>query len=480
MRTLAALIAGGLIATAAALGTPAAHASPAATATPQPRILNYNTMLLTVAGDWDHENRAKRIGNADFVQGNDVVVLEEVFRNQKPAAGILFDTLKNNGYTYRTPIVGATDGTRPGDNPRWNSSDNSPGSLRLENGGVVIASKHPIDYMASRVYKVRPCGADQHAAKGFAYVRINFHGTWLHVIGTHTQADDTNCAKGAAEEIRHKQFSEIDAFIRGMHIPESETIVLSGDMNVDRHSPEYHRMLGALHAEAPDHNLGWPYSYDTQNNTIAKYRDGRQVNFPNNPIAPTQDLDDILLRKDHARPAVWNNKTLTGQYNWEMVSANHHYAYSDYSDHYPVVAGDVTEPSGRYELTVEKATLKRYNYSDNKTSYDPWDFGEITITGASGSTRDHQTVWTKPYKGDSYMKVGTDFPLSGLRRVRSDHGFAVHADVMDGHGGFIRNQTVAYGTAWWHNGDPEGRQTATLVGAYGGDIEITYTVRKMS
>ena len=61
------------------------------------RILNYNTMLLTFAGNYAHEKRARLIGDADFMQGNDVIVLEEVFRNQEPAANILLNTLKSLG-----------------------------------------------------------------------------------------------------------------------------------------------------------------------------------------------------------------------------------------------------------------------------------------------------------------------------------------------------------------------------------------------
>ncbi|WP_136103883.1 sphingomyelin phosphodiesterase [Streptomyces sp. S816] len=437
------------------------------------RILNYNTMLLTFAGNYAHEKRARLIGDADFMQGNDVIVLEEVFRNQEPAANILLNTLKSHGYIYQTPIVGANNKTG------WDSSvDNAS---RVENGGVVIVSKHPIEYQAEHIYNAQPCGSDKHSEKGFAYVRINVNGTRLHVIGTHTQSDDTGCPKAgdnSAPSIRQKQFREIDQFISVQNIPKGETIVISGDMNVDRHSAEYSSMLSTLHAERPDHNLGWPYSFDTQNNTIAKERYGQHVQvYAGND--PSQDLDHILLRQGHARPLTWNNKTLTKQYDWDMVgNTGQWYGYSDYSDHYPVVAGDVTEPTGTYELAVEKATLKRYEHNDNSAVV----YGDITITGASESGRDRQILWYKNYSESASpaMKVGADFPLSPHRTVRSDHGFAVHVDVLDYHSSpFVRNETVAYGTAWWHNGDPEGRHTAILVGAYRGVIEVTYNVRKL-
>ncbi|MFE4829333.1 hypothetical protein [Streptomyces sp. NPDC056672] len=57
-------------------------------------------------------------------------------------------------------------------------------------------------------------------------------------------------------------------------VPGGDMVVVAGDINVDRHGDEYPDMLGALSLTVPGASLGWPYSYDTHNNTIGEIRDG--------------------------------------------------------------------------------------------------------------------------------------------------------------------------------------------------------------
>ena len=86
----------------------------------------------------------------------------------------------------------------------------------------------------------------------------------------------------------------MDAFLDAKNIPADEQVMVAGDLNVDSHSAEYDSMLANGGLAPADSRTGHPYSFDTQENSIAKYR------YPDDP---REDLDYVLHRKGHARPA---------------------------------------------------------------------------------------------------------------------------------------------------------------------------------
>ncbi|MDJ0344323.1 hypothetical protein QMK19_29555 [Streptomyces sp. H10-C2] len=83
----------------------------------------------------------------------------------------------------------------------------------------------------------------------------------------------------------------------------------------------------------PGANPGPAASFDPATNSVAAYR------YPGDPA---QRLDHARLRNGHARPAHWNNRVVPEHSpKWSVTSWFTTYSYTDYSDHYPLVAGDV-------------------------------------------------------------------------------------------------------------------------------------------
>ncbi|MFF9097985.1 sphingomyelin phosphodiesterase [Streptomyces sp. NPDC014802] len=317
-RTLgAAVLALALPAAALAGAAPAAAADPA----PKLRVLTYNTFLMSrnLYPNWGQDHRAAAIAKASFFQGNDVVVLQEAFDN--PAS----DALKSaaaGAYPYQTPVVGrGKDG--------WDATGGAYSATTPEDGGVTVLSKWPVLRKEQYVYR-DACGADWWSNKGFAYVVLNVNGTKVHVVGTHAQSTDPGCDPGEAAALRSRQFKAIDAFLDAKNIPANEEVLVAGDMNVDSRSAEYGSMLGDAGLVGADARTGHPYSFDTQENSVARYR------YPDDP---REDLDFVLFRAGHVRPAVWKNEVVKEESApWTVSSWGTDYTYTNLSDHYPVTA----------------------------------------------------------------------------------------------------------------------------------------------
>ncbi|MFJ4714312.1 sphingomyelin phosphodiesterase [Streptomyces sp. NPDC088785] len=304
---------------AAALApAPAVHA---ADPVPALRVLTYNTFLMSQSlyPNWGQEHRAGEIPRAAFFQGNDVVVLQEAFDNSAS------DSLKraaSAAYPYQTPVVGrSTSG--------WDATSGAYSSTTPEDGGVTLLSKWPVVHREQHVY-ADACGSDWWSNKGFLYAVLDVGGTKVHVVGTHTQSTDSGCGAGEAQADRARQFKDIAAFLDAKHIPSAEEVIVAGDMNVDSHGSEYASMLTNAGLTPADSRTGHPYSFDTQDNSIARYR------YPDDP---REDLDHVLFRQGHARPAAWNNDVVAAHSApWTVSSWGRSYTYSDLSDHYPLVA----------------------------------------------------------------------------------------------------------------------------------------------
>ncbi|MGN9762554.1 sphingomyelin phosphodiesterase [Streptomyces sp. SD31] len=299
-----------------------AGAAPAATAadqTPALRVLSYNAFLFsrTLYPNWGQDHRAAEIAKASFFRGNDVVVVQEAFDNSSS------DALKSavaGAYPYQTPVVGRSkDG--------WDATGGAYSATTPEDGGVTILSKWPVLRKEQYVYK-DACGADWWSNKGFAYVVLNVNGAKVHVVGTHAQSTDPGCEAGEAAAMRSRQFKAIDAFLDAKNIPAGEQVLVAGDLNVDSRTAEYASMLADGALVGADARTGHPYSFDTQDNSIARDR------YPDDP---REDLDYVLHRAGHARPAVWKNEVVKEQSApWTVTSWGTDYTYTNLSDHYPV------------------------------------------------------------------------------------------------------------------------------------------------
>ncbi|MEI5101918.1 sphingomyelin phosphodiesterase [Streptomyces sp. PmtG] len=298
--------------------------APAATAaeTPRLKVLTYNAFLFskTLYPNWGQDHRAKEIPAAGFFQGNDVVVLQEAFDNSASAA------LQSNAaaqYPHQTPVMGRS-------KSGWDATGGAYSALTPEDGGVTVLSKWPIVRKEQYVYK-DACGADSYSNKGFVYAVLDVNGARTHVVGTHAQSTDPGCGAGEAAATRAKQFKELDAFLDAKRIPAGEQVLVAGDFNVDSHSSEYASMLGDAGLAPADARTGHPYSFDTRDNSIASER------YPDDP---REDLDYVLHRKGHARPAAWKNDVVKEQSTpWTVSSWGKEYTYTNLSDHYPVVGG---------------------------------------------------------------------------------------------------------------------------------------------
>lgn len=312
---VSAALAAGLLAAA-----PPASAAEEPAGTPALSVLSYNAFLFSKAlyPNWGQDHRAREIAAAPFFRGHDVVVVQEAFDN---SASELLMSRSAAEYPYRTPVLGRS---RSG----WDATGGAYSAATPEDGGVAVLSKWPVIRQEQYVYR-DGCGGDWWSNKGFVYTVLDVDGTRVHVVGTHAQSTDPGCAPGRAATVRARQFRELDAFLDAKGIPASEQVLVAGDLNVDRHSAEYASMLADAGLVAEDHRTGLPYSFDTRENSIAAER------YPDDP---REDLDHVLQRAGHARPAEWTNEVVAERTApWSVSSWGRTYTYTHLSDHYPVI-----------------------------------------------------------------------------------------------------------------------------------------------
>ncbi|MEV0924739.1 sphingomyelin phosphodiesterase [Streptomyces spongiicola] len=322
-RASGAVLSTALAATTLALAAPPASAAPgqAGAATPALKVLTYNVFLFskTLYPNWGQDHRAAEIPRAPYFQGNDVVVLQEAFDNSSSEA------LQRNAraqYPHQTPVMGRS-------KSGWDATGGAYSAVVPEDGGVTVLSKWPIVRKEQYVYK-DACGADWWSNKGFVYTVLDVNGSRVHVVGTHAQSTDPGCAAGEAARMRSRQFRALDAFLDTKRIPASEQVLVAGDFNVDTHTAEYATMLADGGLTDADGRTGHTYSFDTRDNSIAADR---------YPGEPREDLDHVLHRAGHARPAGWRNDVVKEQSEpWTVTSWGTDYTYTNLSDHYPVAA----------------------------------------------------------------------------------------------------------------------------------------------
>ncbi|ORX93646.1 Sphingomyelinase [Basidiobolus meristosporus CBS 931.73] len=286
------------------------------------KALSHNIYLMSklLYPNWGQDIRAKLIGNADYFQGHDFVFIQEAF--EASSRQILVANTKAQ-YPYRTEVIGLT-------KSGWNATLGNFRTSAAEDGGVMTISKWPIDEKIQYIYN-SGCGADYFSNKGFAYVKINRNGEYIHVFNTHLQADDSLCSKGQARSVRTSQLLELRRFLDEKKIPKDQLVLFGGDLNVNKGSTEFTEALQTLNAVAPAYD-GLEYTYDPKTNAIAKW---------GNPNSPGEYLDHIWYHRDHLALRDFKQTALLEKsepYTIKKVE------YRDFSDHYPVqVVANVDE-----------------------------------------------------------------------------------------------------------------------------------------
>ena len=302
------------------------------------KVLTHNLFLLpdvivSPTTQWSQAARGAVIGSAGYLKDYDVLLLEECFDNNASKA------LKDNltpGFPYQTPVLGRSKTGWDKTSGSWRELLQGGGT----NGGVMIASKWPIEKMMQHVYPAG-CDADAFALKGFVYIVIVKDGKRIHVVASHTQSTQPSCG-GNDVIVRKTQFETMKTYVDSLHIPKTEMVIFGGDFNVIKGTPEYSAMLKYLNVGEPRY-AGVPYTWDTKTNVMASYH------YPY-PANSREYIDYVFVSKDHLVPSKWQNLAIDPVSSSLMSYTNllgEKSYWTDYSDHYPVAAfinADATVP----------------------------------------------------------------------------------------------------------------------------------------
>ena len=232
----------------------------------------------------------------DYVHNMDAIIFQEVFDD--PSRSVLLANLASE-YPYQSSVV------------------NDPASP-LEDGGVLIVSKWPIEAEDQFLWGNVCWQDDCTATKGIKYARINKMGQKYHIFGTHMDAfndlEDVN--------IRKQQLVLWHDWIDSKSIPANEPVLMGGDFNIDKFTNkwgEYDTLWGNFEAMQPLYT-GWPASWDSDHNYYLR----ETADVP-------EYLDYILPRTDH--------KTLVSAENSVLMLRSNHidmFRHFDLSDHQAV------------------------------------------------------------------------------------------------------------------------------------------------
>ncbi len=258
-------------------------------------VMSYNVFMRPTTlfpGD-DQATRADHI--ADYVPGMDAIILQEVFDNTTRQT--LLDNLAAE-YPYQSQVV---------DEP----------SNALEDGGVVIVSKWPIEVEGQYLWGDVCFEDDCLSNKGVKYVKIDKLGKKYHLFGTHMDAfnevDDINTRK--------QQLVDWKNYIDAQNIPNDEAILMGGDYNVDKFANklgEYDSLFGDFAAELPIYT-GF---YSTWDPTFNLYNMGE-------PYDP-EFLDFVFSQGEHLQASYKENNSLIMRSNhidmWRIFDLSDHYA----------------------------------------------------------------------------------------------------------------------------------------------------------
>lgn len=338
--------------------------------------------------------RAKKI--PDKIPGYDVIVFQEAFDDDVRSE--LLNRLKK-GYPHQSRVLGSDRGIE-------------------QDGGVIIVSKWPImnGRGKQRLFGDVCSGDDCLADKGVLYVKINKEikkgeKNYFHIFGTHLNNGNWGVQK--------KQLKIIRNFIDTQKIPESEGVLIAGDMNIRKsNTNEYNAMLNILGAGYFSGNQlkGHPFSHD---GTLNDLGEGSQ-----------SYLDYVLHSTRHQgiTKASFAEVRLLRSYD-EWKEFLHESAMWDLSDHFPVYANYHFHynPLEDWDPGLVTSELSRYwkeQWSDvvaiaTKEGLDEVKGAGYQRVGAHGrlfKTKQEAEKWTKPKP--VHQDAGTHFkkrpiPLAG-------------------------------------------------------------------
>ena len=290
-------------------------------------VCTYNTMLMLPPPIRFHGQhaRARRIPKAllTALPDLDVVVFQEL--GSLGARKTVLDGMAKQGWTY------ATD--------RLMSPFLSTRHPKIVCGGVVIVSKHPILHQAQKTFD--NCAlSDCWASKGVVYARIQKGRHVFNVVGTHLQAWD-ECAT-----VRADQLQQCRRLVAQLNLPRHEPVVFAGDFNEPVSVDGFRTIDLADDSEQfsfdPDHNTmvgnDSPSMYVTADHPRGCYSDYKST--WKCVCCPQQLLDYVHYATDHAVPTTASARVvhLKSAPFVASYSAFASRAYTDLSDHFPVVA----------------------------------------------------------------------------------------------------------------------------------------------
>ncbi|MDA0117640.1 sphingomyelin phosphodiesterase [Vibrio sp. T11.5] len=263
-----------------------------------------NTLKLMTYNIWALPVIASHIGDRyalipEYVKGYDVLALQEVFASGREE--FLRELAKE--YPYQTKML-------------------DKDGINIYDGGVTIVSRYPIVNQAQYVFP--DCtGTDCFADKGVNYAEVIKGGKAYHVFATHTASFDTDTAR----DYRQRQFKQIRELATSLNIPTSETVVYSGDFNVNKRKfpGDYQQMIANLSAIEPQYSGYTESTFDPRINGFA----GKAMSGGEN----VEYLDYVMVSDEYSVKSFNDNRVDVPRSTDERL-----WKHYNLSDHFPVSA----------------------------------------------------------------------------------------------------------------------------------------------
>ncbi|XP_070531616.1 sphingomyelinase C-like [Ptychodera flava] len=265
----------------------------------------------------------------------DVIVFNEVFMGGCfPGELSLRDLLRFHGYMHVTSTVGV-------------DSCQLKQVPKVENGGVLIASRWPILAEDEHIYQaVDNTTTDLTWCKGVMYAKINKttedgETQIYHVFGTHMQAftGDSN------DRVRVAQAGEMKDFMKTQSITVSEPVIYAGDFNADRlnNTKNSEDVLAALDATMPTVVGDYAWTYDRIGNDLKLLNDSYRswldyVTYSNGHLLPDASNSSVRVLRLRDDPFDVCMESVRRQYVYpNSDDCRDTWTVADLSDHYAVL-----------------------------------------------------------------------------------------------------------------------------------------------
>ncbi|CZF77923.1 sphingomyelin phosphodiesterase [Grimontia marina] len=271
----------------------------------EPQAPSEDTLKVMTYNIWALPLIASHIGDRfniipEYVKGYDVIALQEVFANGR---GSFLRRLAAE-YPYQTQML-------------------SKNSSNIYDGGVVIVSRYPIVNETQFIFP--DCsGTDCFADKGVNYAEIIKGGKAYHVFATHTASFDTDTAR----EYRQRQFQQIRALANSLDISANDTVIYSGDFNVNKlkFPGDYQQMIENLAAVEPTYSGYTESTFDPRINNFAgeALSGGEHIEY----------LDYVMISREYGS----NTATNDNRVDVPRTTDARLWKHWNLSDHFPVAA----------------------------------------------------------------------------------------------------------------------------------------------